>query len=141
MLEVAARPIGGLCSKALRFSAQGESGEASLEDVLLRHAIGEDVSRYARESRAAGVMMIPIPTRGMLKRVHGIDAAGAVPGIEEVQTTAKTGQLLEPLPEGASYLGFIFARGPDSPSVVSALKVAHARLGFEITAPIALAAG
>jgi biotin carboxylase len=141
MLEVAARPIGGLCSKALRFSAEGETREVSLEDVLLRHAIGEDVSRYAREPRAAGVMMIPIPTRGMLKRVHGIDAAGAVPGIEEVQTTAKTGQLLEPLPEGASYLGFIFARGPDSPSVVSALKVAHARLGFEITAPIALAAG
>jgi biotin carboxylase len=141
MLEVAARPIGGLCSKALRFNAQGETREVSLEDVLLRHAIGEDVSRYAREPRAAGVMMIPIPTRGMLKRVHGIDAAAAVPGIEEVRTTAKTGQLLEPLPEGASYLGFIFARGPDSPSVVSALKVAHARLGFEVAAPIALAAG
>ena len=141
MLEVAARPIGGLCSKALRFSAQGESGEASLEDVLLRHAIGEDVSRYARESRAAGVMMIPIPTRGMLKHVHGINAAAAAPGIEEVRITAKTGQLLEPLPEGASYLGFIFARGTDSRSVVAALKDAHARLRFEITAPIALAAG
>jgi biotin carboxylase len=141
MLEVAARPIGGLCSKALRFSAHGKSGEATLEDVLLRHAIGEDVSRYAREARAAGVMMIPIPARGMLKRVHGIDAAAAVPGIEEVRMTAKTGQLLEPLPEGASYLGFIFARGSDSPSVVGALKDAHARLRFEITAPIALAAG
>jgi biotin carboxylase len=141
MLEVAARPIGGLCSKALRFSAEGEPGEASLEDVLLRHAIGEDVSRYAREPRAAGVMMIPIPTRGLLKRVHGINAAAAAPGIEEVRITAKTGQLLEPLPEGASYLGFIFARGTDSPSVVGALKDAHARLRFEITAPIALAAG
>ena len=138
---MAARSIGGLCSKALRFSAHGESGEASLEDVLLRHAIGEDVSQYAREPRAAGVMMIPIPTRGRLKRVHGIDAAAAVPGVEEVRMTAKPHQLLEPLPEGASYLGFIFARGPDSPSVVGALKDAHARLRFEITAPIAMAAG
>jgi hypothetical protein len=85
--------------------------------------------------------MIPIPTRGMLKHVHGIDAAAAAPGIEEVRITAKTGQLLEPLPEGASYLGFIFARGTDSRSVVAALKDAHARLRFEITAPIALAAG
>ena len=141
MLEAAARPIGGLCSKALRFSAHGESGEATLEDVLLRHAVGEDVSRYAREPRAAGVMMIPIPTRGILKHVHGIDTAAAVPGIKEVRMTAKTDQLLEPLPEGASYLGFIFARGSDSPSVVGALKDAHARLRFEIAAPIALAAG
>ena len=141
MLEVAARPIGGHCSKVLQFSAHGESGEATLEDVLLRHAVGEDVSRYAREARAAGVMMIPIPTRGMLKRVHGIDTAAAVPGIEEVRITAKTDQLLEPLPEGASYLGFIFARGPDSGSVVGALRDAHARLRFEIAAPIALVTG
>ena len=141
MLEIAARPIGGHCSKVLQFSAHGESGEATLEDVLLRHAVGQDVSRYAREGRAAGVMMIPIPTRGMLKRVQGIDTAAAVPGIEEVRITAKTDQLLEPLPEGASYLGFIFARGPDSGSVVGALRDAHARLRFEIAAPIALATG
>jgi biotin carboxylase len=141
MLEVAARPIGGHCSKVLQFSAHGESGEATLEDVLLRHAVGQDVSRYAREARAAGVMMIPIPTRGMLKRVHGIDTAAAVPGIEEVRITAKTDQLLEPLPEGASYLGFIFARGPDTGSVVGALRDAQARLRFEIAAPIALVIG
>ena len=141
MLEVAARPIGGHCSKVLQFSAHGESGEATLEDVLLRHAAGQDVSRYAREARAAGVMMIPIPTRGMLKRVHGIDTAAAVPGIEEVRITAKTDQLLEPLPEGASYLGFIFARGPDPGSVVGALRDAQARLRFEIAAPIALVTG
>ena len=141
MLEVAARPIGGHCSKVLQFSAHGESGEATLEDVLLRHAVGQDVSRYAREARAAGVMMIPIPTRGMLKRVDGIETAAGVPGIEEVRITAKTDQLLEPLPEGASYLGFIFARGPDPGSVVGALRDAQARLRFEIAAPIALVTG
>ena len=76
-----------------------------------------------------------------LQRVQGIDTAAAVPGIEEVRITAKTDQLLEPLPEGASYLGFIFARGPDPGSVVGALRDAQARLRFEIAAPIALVTG
>ena len=141
MLEVAARPIGGLCSKVLRFSDGEDRAGATLEDVLLRHAVGEDVSRYTREPRAAGVMMIPIPQRGILKKVRGVESAIAVPGIEEVRITAKTDQLLEPLPEAASYLGFIFARGATSPSVVSALTEAHARLRFEIAAPIAVRAG
>ena len=141
MLEIAARPIGGLCSKVLRFINRDESGDATLEDVLLRHAVGEDVSRYTREPRAAGVMMIPIPRRGILKTVRGVESASALPGVEEVRITAKIHQLLEPLPEAASYLGFIFARGTDAPSVVRALTEAHARLRFEIAAPIAVRAG
>ena len=141
ILEVAARPIGGLCSKVLRFAAEGRDEEVSLEEVLLRHAVGEDISRYARESVAAGVMMIPIPRRGMLKRVHGIEAAAATPGIDDVRITAKIDQMLEPLPEASSYLGFIFARGSNSPAVVRALEDAHARLQFDIAAPIALTAG
>jgi biotin carboxylase len=140
ILEIAARPIGGLCSRVLRFIAPGETGDVSLEDVLLRHAVGEDLSRYQRESRTSGVMMIPIPRRGMLKRVTGIDAAAAVTGVDDVRITAKTGQLLEPLPEGASYVGFIFARGDGSKEVVGALEEAHGQLHFEIAAPIALAA-
>jgi hypothetical protein len=86
-------------------------------------------------------MMIPIPQRGILKKVRGVESATAVPGIEEVRITAKTDQLLEPLPEAASYLGFIFARGADAPSVVSALTEAHARLRFEIAPPIAVRVG
>jgi len=139
ILEIAARPIGGLCSRVLRFTAHGESGDVSLEEVLLRHAVGEDLSRYERESRSAGVMMIPIPKRGTLKRVTGLDAATAVTGVDDVRITAKTDQLLEPLPEGASYLGFIFARGAGSKEVLGALKEAHDQLHFEIAAPIALA--
>src|SRR6185436_20272385 len=77
VLEVAARPIGGLCSRALRF----ENG-ASLEEVLLRHAIGEDVSRYAREPLASGVMMIPIPKRGVFRHVDGVEDARRVAGVE-----------------------------------------------------------
>jgi biotin carboxylase len=138
ILEVAARPIGGLCSKVLRFTSS-DSSDASLEEVLLRHAAGEDVSRFEREIRASGVMMIPIPRRGSLKRVQGVDAARAIDGIEEVRITAKPDQLVEPLPEAGSYLGFIFARGNSSSGVVNNLKAAHAQLQFDIAAPIPVA--
>ncbi len=138
MLEIAARPIGGLCSKVLRFTRRGDGAGATLEEVLLRHAVGEDVLDYTREPGAAGVMMIPIPRRGILKKVRGVESAKAVAGVEEIRITAKTHQLLEPLPEAASYLGFIFARGADAPSVVGALTQSHARLRFEIATPIAV---
>ncbi|MBI2187205.1 MAG: ATP-grasp domain-containing protein [Acidobacteria bacterium] len=127
VLEIAARPIGGLCSRALRFEKN-----VSLEELLLRHATGEDVSGYVRETAAAGVMMIPIPKRGIYRRVDGVDEARAVPGIEDVQMTAKPDARVVPLPEAKSYLGFIFARG-DTPSAVEhALRTAHARLQIVI---------
>jgi biotin carboxylase len=131
VLEVAARPIGGLCAKALRFENR-EAGAMSLEELLLRHACGEPMDRVLRETSASGVMMIPIPARGMYRRVAGVDAAGAVPGIEDVRITAKPDQLLVPLPEGASYLGFIFARRDTPEEVVHALRTAHAQLRFVI---------
>jgi hypothetical protein len=131
MLEVAARPIGGMCSTVLRFqTANGEM--ASLEEVLLRHACGEDVSGYVREEQASGVMMIPIPKRGVYKAVAGEERALGVPHINDLRITAKADQLIEPLPEGDSYLGFIFAAAPDAVSVVAALRAAHGRLAFEI---------
>jgi biotin carboxylase len=129
VLEVAARPIGGLCSKVLRF---GVDSPVPLEEVLLRHATGRDIRSYVRETQAAGVMMIPIPKAGILKKVEGIEAAAAVPGIEDVRITAKRDQRLERLPEAGSYLGFIFARAPEAVTVVDALKSAHAALRFEI---------
>jgi hypothetical protein len=133
VLEVAARPIGGLCARALRFqSAIGNQQFAiSLEELLLRHCLGEAVV-CERERLASGVMMIPIPKRGILRRVDGIDGARAVPGIDEIHITAKPDQLLVPLPEGASYLGFIFARGEHTGGVEEALREAHARLAFTI---------
>jgi len=130
MLEVAGRPIGGLCSRALRFTKPG--GVLSLEDVLLRHALGEPVTEVRREANAAGVMMIPIPARGVFRRVDGVDAARAVPGIEDIVVTARPDSVLVPLPEGRSYLGFIFARYPDAQDVEAALRDAHARLRFTI---------
>ena len=138
ILEMAARPIGGLCSKVLRFAGIPGIATASLEDVLLRHAVGHDISAVSRETSAAGVMMIPIPRRGTLKHVYGIEEATTLGGIEEVQITAKTDQLLEPLPEAGSYLGFIFARGLEPREVIASLKAAHARLRFDVAAPIAV---
>jgi hypothetical protein len=137
VLEVAARPIGGLCSKALRFE-QTDGSMASLEEVLLRHALGEDVSRFTRERRASGVMMIPIPKRGIYRRVDGVEQASAVAGVEDVQITAKPDTTLVPLPEGKSYLGFIFARGDHAAAVEAALREAHARLTFAIDREVAV---
>jgi biotin carboxylase len=127
VLEVAARPIGGLCSRALRFT-----GDASLEEVLLRHAMGQDITGYVREPSASGVMMIPIPRRGVLKGVEGIDDARSVTGVDDVRITAKPDQLLVPLPEGSSYLGFIFAHAERASAVEAALREAHSRLHFRI---------
>ena len=138
MLEVAARPIGGLCSKVLRFENDGRL--IPLEELLLMHATGTDVSAYARERQAAGVMMIPIPTRGVFKGAAGEDLALGIPRVEEVRITAKLDQVLEPLPEGDSYLGFIFARGETPEAVVSAIREAHRRLVFQIAPEIRVTA-
>jgi len=140
VLEVAARPIGGLCAKSLRFDRPGgQSERASLEEVLLRHALGEDVRGFTREPRASGVMMIPIPARGILREVHGVDAARSVSGVDEVRITAKPDSLLVPLPEGRSYLGFIFAHGDDATNAEQALRHAHAQLRFVIDREVPLA--
>ena len=138
MLETAARPIGGLCSRVLQFRDLRASTTVSLEEILLRHAVGARIERCERESQAAAVMMIPIPKRGMLKQVDGLDVAARVPGIQEITITAKKDQLLERLPEAGSYLGFMFARGPRPEDLVQALKQAHARLRFRIDTPLTI---
>ena len=148
VLEVAARPIGGLCSRALTFVSPAQSQASSpksqvlsplvpespspLEELLLRHACGEAVHAWRRERDASGVMMIPIPRRGIYRGVDGVEAARAVPHVDDVRITAKADQLLLPLPEGASYLGFIFARAAEPGGVDRALRAAHARLAFAI---------
>jgi biotin carboxylase len=139
VVEVAARTIGGLCSRTLRFGAG-----VTLEELVVRHALGIDLESLERERRPAGVMMLPIPRGGTLRAVHGREAALAVPGVEEVAITAHVGQALVPLPEGSRYLGFVFARADSPEAVEAALREAHRRLTFDIDpvgAPIAPAAG
>ncbi len=127
MLEIAGRSIGGLCSTILEFG----SGMC-LEELILRHAVGEAVVSVERDQHAAGVMMIPIPSAGMLKAVHGVEEAAAIPLITGVEITAKLHHSLVPLPEGASYLGFIFARGDTPTEVEGAIRRAHQCLRFDI---------
>jgi biotin carboxylase len=127
VVEVAARAIGGLCSRALRF---GEG--VSLEELILRHALGEDVAALERERSAAGVMMIPIPRAGTLREVRGLDAARGVADIEDVIISAHITQEVVPPPEGASYLGFIFSRASTPARAEAALREAHGNLEFVI---------
>ena len=127
VLEVAARSIGGLCSRTLRFGTG-----MTLEEIILRHALGWPIATLERERRAAGVMMIPIPRAGRLRGVRGLDDAQAVPHVEDVVISAHVGQTLVPLPEGWQYLGFIFARADTPADVEDALRIAHARLAFDI---------
>lgn len=127
IIDLAARAIGGLCPRVLRFGTG-----VSLEELILRHAIGEDFASFRRDEQAGGVMMIPIPAAGVLRGVRGIDEARATGGIDEVTLTINPGQRLRPLPEGNRYLGFIFAHAKTPAEAEAALRRAHARLQFEI---------
>lgn len=127
MVEVAGRSIGGLCSRTLQFGT-----DMSLEELILRQAFGMEIESLARQGKAGGVMMIPIPKRGIFVECSGMEDALAVPGIDSIEITAKPNYPIVPLPEGESYLGFIFARGDSPEAVEAALREAHKRLWFEI---------
>ncbi len=133
IVELAGRSIGGLCSKTLRFGS-----DVSLEELILRQACGMSIESTDRTSAAGGVMMIPIPGAGLLKRVEGVAEAAAIAGVQEVDITARVNYPIVPLPEGDSYLGFIFARGATPADVEAALREAHSRLRFQIQPSIAL---
>jgi biotin carboxylase len=133
LVEVAGRSIGGLCSKTLRFGT-----DASLEELILRQACGMETQSIGREQAAGGVMMLPIPESGVLRRIGGLEAARAVPGVEEIDITARLHYPIVALPEGDSYLGFIFARGATPEAVEAALREAHSRLRFEIAPGVTL---
>jgi biotin carboxylase len=126
LLEIAPRTIGGLCARTLRFGAG-----ISLEELVLRHALGLEINAE-RESAAAGVMMLPVPQAGILRKVRGLPAAQAIEGVVEITISMHAGSELTPLPEGNRYLGFVFARGGDPAIVEAALRAAHAKLEFEI---------
>jgi biotin carboxylase len=131
ILEIAARSIGGLCSRTLRFGAG-----LTLEEVLVAHAMGLPLGAVRREARASGVMMLPIPRRGILHEVRGLEAARAVAGVEDVVVTAPVGREVVPLPEGESYLGFLFAKGETPAAVEAALREGHRRLELDIRAAL-----
>lgn len=131
VLELAARSIGGLCSRALRFGAG-----VSLEELVVRHALGveagEGADRPRRELSASGVLMLPIRERGVLEGVDGVEAARAVPGVQGVELTIGPGGELVPVPEGSRYLGFAFARGPTPADVEASLREVQATLEVRV---------
>ena len=133
LLEIAARSIGGLCGRML-----GHALGMSLEELLLRHALSLPLPDISA-SDATGVMMIPIPKRGLYQGVKNLDAARASPYITEIQITAEPNTLLLPVPEGASYLGFIFAQAGTPEAAEQALRQAHRLLTFDIQTEVQMA--
>ncbi|HWM88551.1 MAG TPA: ATP-grasp domain-containing protein [Kofleriaceae bacterium] len=126
VLELAARSIGGLCGRVLRFGAG-----ISLEEVVVAHAVGLDPGSLTRSGEpAGGVMMLPVHEPGVLVEVAGVDRARAVPGVRDLVITVRVGENLVPLPEGHSYAGFLFAAGDSPEEVVASLRAAAARLHF-----------
>ena len=103
-----------------------------LEELIIRHALGEPVEGETLAEGGSAVMMIPIPRAGIYASVRGVEEALKVPGIESVEITAVPGQRLVPLPEGSSYLGFIFARGLSPGEAEASVRAAHGKLGFDV---------
>jgi biotin carboxylase len=127
MLELGARSIGGLCSRSLRFGTG-----VSLEELILRHALGLSLEDLDRETAASGVMMLPIPRPGVLEEVRGQAEARAVPGVTGLEISIAPGRLVQALPEADRYLGFLFARGETPEQVELTLRSAHRRLEIVI---------
>jgi biotin carboxylase len=131
-LEVAPRPIGGLCARALRFQKEESGATIGLEELLLRHALELPGADWRREESSSGVMMIPVPSSGVLEKVEGQDTVRATPGITGLEITARLHDYIEAWPEGSSYLGFLFARAGEPAQVEEALRQGHAKLKFTL---------
>ena len=127
IIEVAARTIGGECAQLLKFGTG-----YSLEQLVIAHSIGQNLKMQPMDD-AAGVLMIPTPKSGILRRVEGVLAAQKIPLIESVVISVREGYELQTLPEGSSYLGFIFARGPNPQAVEAALRHAHCLLNIVVS--------
>ncbi|NOY67435.1 MAG: ATP-grasp domain-containing protein [Gammaproteobacteria bacterium] len=128
-MEMASRTIGGQCAQLLQY-ATGKS----LEGMVIQNALGKKIS-IAENTQAAGVLMIPITERGLLRRVEGILEASKMQYIEDIEISISEGYELEPLPTGYSYLGFIFSRAPTPSLAEQALRNAHKKLKI-ITSPV-----
>ncbi|HET9802042.1 MAG TPA: ATP-grasp domain-containing protein [Candidatus Acidoferrum sp.] len=135
-IEIAPRPIGGLCAHSLRFVSPGANEWIGLEELLLRFAADLPVADYSRESQASGVMMIPVPRSGIYEGVDGVDAARTVPNVAKVVITAREHDSISAWPDGSSYLGFIFARAEKPEEAEAALRTAQAKLNFKIASPL-----
>jgi biotin carboxylase len=135
-IEVAPRPIGGMCAASLAFVSPQHVEPIGLEELILRHAIDENIAAFQREPHASAVMMIPVPCSGIFVRVAGVEAAKRAPHISDVQITARLQDTIIAWPEGFSYLGFIFAKAEQPADAEQALRNAHKKLEFQIQSPL-----
>lgn len=129
VLELAARTIGGQCARILQFATG-----VSLEEMVLKNKLRLPV-QYNTDIKGAGILMIPTPGSGILKRVEGLSQASKVENIVDIEITVRQGYELVTLPEGERYLGFIFALAQTPEAVESALREAHQKLKI-IIAPL-----
>ena len=120
VLEVAARSIGGLCSRSISFGLMG----TTLETLILRNALGLDKPELRRESHASGVLMIPIPKGGVLQAIEGVEIARKIEGITGVDLTIRPGERVLAVPDGDRYLGFVFARSDTPEGAETSLRSA-----------------
>lgn len=127
LLEIAARSIGGLCGRSLRFGLTG----TSLEELILATALGRGLDAH-RQPRASGVMMLPVPRSGRLVGVSGVEQARSVEGITEIDITIPPGTRVQALPEGGRYVGFIFGVGPTPDATAELIRTAAAHLRITI---------
>jgi predicted ATP-grasp superfamily ATP-dependent carboligase len=137
-LEVAPRPIGGLCARALRFVSEQSDEVIGLEELLLRHAEEMPVADWKREAGASGVMMIPVPVSGVLEGVEGEEDARVTLNVVGLEITARWHDYIAAWPEGSSYLGFLFARAAAAEDVERALRAASGKLRFVIRERLAV---
>ena len=128
LLEIASRPIGGLCGRSLRFGL----ADTPLEELLIRNALGVRVRGTRLAPGASGVSMIPVPSSGVFAGIDGTETARAVAHITDVEVSSIAGRPVAPLPEESTYLGFVFARAPHPQQVETALREACAALKVRI---------
>jgi biotin carboxylase len=130
VIEIAARLIGGACSRVFRYLF-GED----IHPYVLKLALGEAVRPPANRSKAAGALMLPLPGEGRLKSVHGVEDARRISGIEDVIFTAEPGDFIVPFPEQGCYVGFATASGRTPETVIDALSRACSTINIELEPP------
>ena len=135
IVEIAGRTIGGDCARLFTFG----SG-VGLEHLVLERTLGRPPpeTAFRGAGRAAGVLMIPTPAAGTLRRVEGVMAASLIPGIREVSISVREGYALVPLPEGGTYLGFVFALGEDPAGVEASLRRAQEAIRVVVAPSLAV---
>lgn len=131
VLEVAPRPIGGLCARAVPVIGP-DGSRCGLEDALLAHALGRPLDEFGHQAIASGVLMVPVPESGRFRGMEGVEEVRAMPWVTGVEVTARPGTLFERLPEGGRYPGFVFAEAEQPDQVVETLRHAARRLRLRV---------